>query len=68
MLGEFFFKAMKPSAYFINTCRGATVDEKALISALQNNEIRGAGLDVFEEEPTSPDNPLLKMANVIADT
>lgn len=65
MLGEAFFKAMKPTAYFINTCRGPTVDEKALIRALQNGEIMGAGLDVFEEEPTSPDNPLLKMDNVI---
>ena len=61
-----FFKAMKPTAYFINTCRGPTVDEKALTEALEKGEIRGAGLDVFEEEPTSPDNPLLKMDNVIA--
>ena len=57
---------MKPTAYFINTCRGPTVDEKALTEALEKGEIRGAGLDVFEEEPTSPDNPLLKMDNVIA--
>ena len=65
LIGESFFKAMKPSAYFVNTCRGATVDEAALIRALQGSEITGAGLDVFEEEPTSPDNPLLKMNNVI---
>lgn len=65
MIGEPFFKAMKPTAYFINTCRGPTVDEQALIRALQAGEIAGAGLDVFEQEPTPADNPLLKMDNVI---
>ena len=65
LLGEAFFKAMKPTAYFINTCRGPTVDEQALIKALQDGEIAGAGLDVFEQEPTPADNPLLKMDNVI---
>ena len=64
-LSESFFKAMKPTAYFVNTCRGPVVDEAALITALQNGEIAGAGLDVFEEEPTSPENPLLKMDNVV---
>ena len=66
MLGADFFKAMKPTAYFVNTCRGPVVDESALIAALQNGEIAGAGLDVFEQEPTYPENPLLKMDNVIA--
>ena len=65
LIGAPFFKAMKPAAYFINTCRGPTVDEGALIEALRNGEIAGAGLDVFEEEPTPADNPLLKMDNVI---
>ena len=65
LAGETFFKQMKPTAYFINTCRGGTVDEEALISALANGEIAGAGLDVFEQEPTDPDNPLLSMSNVI---
>ena len=65
LIGAPFFKAMKPTAYFINTCRGPTVDEGALIAALQAAEIAGAGLDVFEEEPTPSDNPLLKMDNVI---
>ena len=66
LIGESFFKAMKPTAYFVNTCRGPVVDEAALIKALDDGEFAGAGLDVFEEEPTSPDNPLLKMDNVIA--
>ena len=65
LIGEDFFKAMKPSAYFINTARGEVVDEQALTNALQDGEIAGAGLDVFEQEPTPPDNPLLKMDNVI---
>ncbi len=65
LLSESFFKAMKPTAYIVNTCRGPVIDEGALIAALQNGEIAGAGLDVFEEEPTSPDNPLLKMDNVV---
>ena len=65
MLGASFFKAMKPTGYFINTCRGGTVDEAALTEALRDREIAGAGLDVFEEEPTPSDNPLLKMDNVI---
>ncbi len=65
LLGASFFEAMKPTAYFINCCRGGTVDEEALIEALRNGEIAGAGIDVFEQEPTTPDNPLLKMDNVI---
>jgi D-3-phosphoglycerate dehydrogenase len=65
LLGESFFKAMKRTAYFINTCRGPTVDEAALIRALQQGEIAGAAIDVFEVEPTPSDNPLLKMDNVI---
>jgi len=65
MMDSEFFNAMKPNAYFINTCRGGTVDEEALIQALQAGKIAGAGLDVFAEEPTSKDNPLLKMDNVI---
>jgi D-3-phosphoglycerate dehydrogenase len=65
LIGASFFAAMKPTAYFINTCRGPTVDEQALIAALQNSAIAGAGLDVFEQEPTPANNPLLKMDNVI---
>ena len=56
---------MKPEAIFINTSRGATVDEPALIKALQEGWIAAAGLDVFEQEPPDPSNPLLRMDNVI---
>ena len=65
LVGTSFFKSMKSSAYFINTCRGGTVDEEALIEALNNKELAGAGLDVFEIEPTAPDNPLFAMDNVM---
>ena len=57
LIGASFFKSMKETAYFINTCRGGTVDEQALISALQNKEFAGAGIDVFEIEPSAKDNP-----------
>ena len=59
------FEQMKRSAILINTSRGVHVDEPALIKALQARTIAGAGLDVFEQEPTPPDNPLLRMENVI---
>ena len=65
LMGEKEFKLMKETAFFINGSRGKTVDEKALIVALQNKEIAGAGLDVFEEEPVQANNPLLKMENVV---
>jgi gluconate 2-dehydrogenase len=65
MMGREQFALMKPTAIFINTSRGKTVDEAALIEALQEKRIWGAGLDVFEEEPTPPDNPLLRMPNVV---
>lgn len=58
------FAVMKPSAYLINCARGGVVDEAALIEALQQNRLAGAGLDVFEKEPVDPANPLLKMDNV----
>ncbi len=56
---------MKPSAILINTSRGATVDEPALIEALQEKWIAGAALDVYEKEPIADDNPLLDMDNVV---
>ena len=65
MLSDEQFARMKKSALFINNGRGPTVDEAALIRALESGEIAGAALDVFEQEPVSTDNPLLQMDNVI---
>jgi D-3-phosphoglycerate dehydrogenase len=59
------FARMKPEALFISTGRGGTVDEAALIVALREKRIAGAALDVLEQEPPAPDNPLLSMENVI---
>ena len=59
------FAQMKRSAYFINLSRGPIADEAALIGALRNGTIAGAGLDVFEQEPVAPDNELRKMDNVL---
>ena len=59
------FAQMKRSAYFINLSRGAIADEAALVAALQQGTIAGAALDVFEQEPVAPDNPLLMMDNVL---
>lgn len=65
MFGSREFGLMKKTAVFINTCRGPVHNEADLINALQDGEIAGAGLDVLEKEPTDPDNPLLKMPNVV---
>jgi D-3-phosphoglycerate dehydrogenase len=59
------FARMKPTAVVINTARGNIIDETALIEALQNGVIAGAGLDVLETEPPSNNNPLLTMENVV---
>lgn len=59
------FDLMKRTACLINTSRGPVVDEAALIQALSEGKIAGAGLDVFEQEPPAADNPLFKMTNVI---
>jgi len=58
-------RLMKRTAYLINNARGPIVDEKALYRALKEGRIAGAGLDVFEQEPTLVDNPLLKLDNVV---
>jgi len=65
LIGEKELRQMKPTAYLINTARGGVVDTVALVQALREKWIAGAGLDVFETEPIEPDNPLLKMDNVV---
>ena len=64
-IGAAGFACMKPTAFFINTARGTIVDENALIEALKEGKIAGAGLDVTVEEPTTMDNPLFGFENVI---
>lgn len=64
MIGEAQFALMKPDAIFVNTGRGPVVDEEALIAALRAGKLAGAGLDVLEQEPPDPSNPLLSMPNV----
>ncbi len=65
LVGERELRMMKPTAYLINTSRGKVVDQKALYKALKEKWIAGAALDVFEEEPLPPDDPLLTLENVI---
>jgi len=65
LVGEKELKKMKKTAFLINTSRGPVVDEAALVKALKENWIKGAGIDVFEQEPTPRDNPLFKLDNVI---
>ena len=65
LVNEEKLRLMKKTAYLINNSRGAVVDEKALYKALKEGWIAGAALDVFEQEPTPVDNPLLKLDNVV---
>ncbi|UCD79194.1 MAG: hydroxyacid dehydrogenase [Desulfobacterales bacterium] len=65
LLDEAEISQMKSEAILINASRGGIVNEAALVKALQNNRIAGAGLDVFSEEPVPADHPLLKLENVI---
>jgi phosphoglycerate dehydrogenase-like enzyme len=65
LVGAAQFALMKPTSYFINVARGPIMDEAALIEALRAGKLAGAGLDVFEQEPVDPANPLLKMDRVI---
>lgn len=58
-------KLMKPTAFLVNTARGAVIDEPALYEALRDKKIAGAGLDVFMDEPPDPKNPILKLDNVV---
>ena len=57
---------MKKGAFIVNTARGGIIDKSALYDALTSGHLAGAGLDVFEQEPTPPDNPLLKLESVIS--
>ena len=66
LIGAEQFALMRPESIFINISRGKVVDEKALINALQQGQIRGAGLDVFEREPLELTSPLLQLDNVVA--
>jgi len=65
LIGREQLRSMKPTAILVNTSRGPVVDEAALVQALSDGWIAGAGLDVFEREPPAADNPLLKLDNVV---
>ncbi len=65
IVGEEMLSLMKPTAYLVNTSRGPIVDQAALTEALTARRIAGAGLDVLTQEPPDPDDPLLKLDNVI---
>nr|WP_298250390.1 D-glycerate dehydrogenase [uncultured Halomonas sp.] len=66
LIGAHEFGLMKPSAIFVNIARGRVVREADLIAALEKGQVRAAGLDVFEQEPLSPESPLPHMPNVVA--
>jgi D-3-phosphoglycerate dehydrogenase len=65
LIGERELRQMKPSAVLLNTSRGPVVDEAALVRSLREGWIAGAGLDVLEDEPPAPDNPLFGLENVV---
>ena len=65
LIGAEQFDLMPDSAYFINTARGAIIDQDALLAELEAGTIRGAALDVYDEEPLPDDHPLLELSNVV---
>ena len=65
LVGSDEFATMKESAYFVNTARGAIVDQEALVDALRSGDIGGAALDVYDQEPLPADHPLLDFENVV---
>ena len=65
LIGESTLGRMKKGAFVLNVSRGGVVDETALAKALNNGRIAGAGLDVYEHEPLSPDSPLLDAPNLV---
>jgi phosphoglycerate dehydrogenase-like enzyme len=65
MINETALRSMKRSAYLINSARGPVVDQAALVRALREGWIAGAGLDVYDPEPLPKDSPLLSMDNVV---
>lgn len=65
LVNEEFLGKMNPGSYLVNTARGELVDESAMISALRSGQLRGAALDVFQQEPPGVDNPLLHLEQVI---
>jgi len=65
LMNQDMFRLMKPSSIFINLSRGKTVDEDALVQALREGWIRGAGLDVYRQEPIPPHHPFLSLPNVV---
>jgi phosphoglycerate dehydrogenase-like enzyme len=66
LLGAEQLALLKPTAYLVNVARGALIDQAALVNALRSRSFAGAGLDVFEVEPLPPDDPILKLDNVLA--
>ncbi len=65
LIGEIAFRKMRKKPLIVNTSRGPIIEEKALVQALKEGLVSGAGLDVMEKEPPDPGNPLLKMEQVI---
>ena len=65
IINEEAISKMKDGVFFVNTSRGALVDEKALVAGLRSGKIRGAGLDVYEQEPVKPGNPLYTTDNTV---